>query len=206
MKSRPATHRWSTFVLLILFAGMALGQRIVAPIDRPQFLQVEGVEAVIPYLGASYYYRPQFGNMAIRVLKATWHSGKGFRAGISGFDANFPLDIDDMGDPYGLCFAPVHVGYDIVLNAKKTAFFYGMVPSCYVEATLGAFPPYAKVAAACDIEYYGVGTGIEFGCVDWNQKPNYPSGTGVSRSFIPVLYASLKLRLLDAAFRLPVRR
>jgi hypothetical protein len=71
-----------------------------------------------------------------------------------------------------------------------------MVPSCYAEATLGAYPrPYAKLAAACDIDYIGVGTGFEVGVVDWN-----------SLGFHPQLYATLKLRLLDAAFRLPGRR
>ena len=185
-----------------LFAGMAPAQRIVAPIDQSQCLQVEAFEAVIPYLGASCYYGPHLGNMAMRVLKATWHSGRGLRAGISGLDANAPIDIDDWGYPEGWSFAPVHVGYDIVLNPMKTAFFYGMVPSCYVEATLGAFPPYAKLAAACDIDCYGVGTGIEVGCVDWNHEDNHP-GYGTHPSFIPTLYASVKIRLLDAAFRLP---
>lgn len=186
--------------MLGLFAGMARGQRTVAPIDQPQFIQVEPVELVLPVLGVGRCG----GNGALRVLKATWHSGKGLRAGISGFDGNFPLDIDGDGYPYGWSFAPVHVGYDIVFSPRKTGFFYGTLPSCYVEATFGALPLYAKLAAGCDIDYYGVGTGIEVGCVDWNHQPAY-AGYPASHDFLPVFYASLKLRLLDAAFRLPGR-
>jgi hypothetical protein len=187
--------------LLILLAGMASGHRAVAPIDQPQFIQIEPIEAV-PFgvirmgLGA---------DLAVRVVKATWHSGKGFRIGISGLDVNGPLNIDDNALPWGYSVAPVHVGYDIVFSPRKNGFFYGMVPSCYAEATLGAFPPYAKVAAACDIDYYGVGTGIEVGVVDWNRRYDYP-GPHAVLAFRPVLYAALKLRLLDAAFRLPGRR
>lgn len=139
-------------------------------------------------------------NTAARLLKATWHSGKGFRAGVSGLDFNGPLNTDAMPYPWGLSIAPVHVGYDIVLNPRRMAFFYGMVPSCYVEATLGAIPPYAKLAAACDIDCYGVGTGIEVGLVGWNHE--YGGGIWSKLAFEPGLYVSLKLRLLDAAFLL----
>ena len=103
--------------------------------------------------------------------------------------------------PNGGSIAPVHVGYDIVFNPMKTAFFYGMVPSCYVEATLGAIPPYVKVAAACDVDYWGLGIGVETGCITWNNK----YGSQQSRLLRPTVYASVKLRLLDAAFRLPGR-
>jgi hypothetical protein len=95
----------------------------------------------------------------------------------------------------------VHVGYDIVFNPRKTAFFYGVVPSCYVEATLGAFPPYAKVAAACDIDYWGLGVGAEVGCFTCNNKD--PRFSPPPAAFRPTVYMALKLRLLDAAFRLP---
>jgi len=186
-------------VMMLLLAGMTQGQRSYVPIDQPQFLQVEPIEAV-PLLGVGYH-----GSiLAMRVLKATWHSGKGLRAGISGLDANGSLDIDFEGYPEGWSIAPVHVGYDIVFNPKKTAFFYGVVPACYVEGTFGALPLYAKLAVACDIDYYGVGTGIEVGCVDWNHQPAY-NGHPASHNFVPAFYAALKLRLLDAAFRLPRR-
>jgi hypothetical protein len=183
-------------VALCLFAGMAPCQRSVAPIDQQPYLQVEGIESVVPALGVCYYQEPYNWNLALRLLKATWHSGKGLRLGISGLDDNGPMDL--AGYPSGSTLAPVHVGYDIVFNPKRTAFFFGMVPSCYVEATLGAFPPYAKLAAACDIDYYGAGAGVEVGVVDWNHAEP-------SLGFHPALYASLKLRLLDAAFRLPSR-
>jgi hypothetical protein len=185
----------AALALLGLLAGMAQGYRAVAPIDQPQFLQVEPIE--VGFSGMSY-----FGvNMSFNVLKVTWHSGKGLRAGISGLDFNGPLDVNDNGYPNGGSFIPVHVGYDLVFNPKRTSFFYSIVPSCYVEATLGALPLplYAKLAAVCDIDYYGVGTGIEVGCVDRNHD-------GFSRRFHPALYASLRFRLLDAAFRLPGRR
>ena len=173
MRKTPAT----LLVMLGLLAGMARGQRSVDPIDQPQFFQIEPIEAVVPGVSA-------FGwNMALRVLKATYHTGMGLRAGISGLDANGPLDYDAMGFPSGWSIAPVHVGYDIVLNPRRMAFFYGMVPSCYVEATLGAFPPCVKLGAACDIDYCGVGTGVEVGVVDWNHKSGFLSGTWSSLTF-----------------------
>ena len=191
----------ASLVLLALLAGMASDYRSYVPIDQPQFLQVEPVE-LVPLLGVS----PLGVDIAVRVLKATWHSGRGFRAGISGVDIAGPVGVQyDPLLPWGFSIAPVHIGYDIVLNPKKTGFFYGMVPSCYVEATLGAFPPYAKVAAACDVDYYGIGTGIEVGVVDWNRQSEYP-GPHTVLVFRPAIYAALKLRLLDAAFRLPGRR
>lgn len=178
-------------VLLGLLAGVVSGQRSVVPIDQRRFLQIELLEATP--LGVYNSVPSSIGNgwyTGLRAAKFTYHSGRGFRAGISA------LDGDGVVMQYGLwAVAPIHVGYDIVLSPKRTGFFYGMVPSCYVEATLGAFPPYAKLAAACDVDWYGVGTGIEFGVIDWNPL-NYPPG----------LYAALKLRLLDAAFQLPGRR
>ena len=72
-------------IMLGLLAGMARGQRSVDPIDRPQFLQVELVEGVPPGFGVNYYKMPD-ANVAIRLLKATWHSGWGLRAGVSAFD------------------------------------------------------------------------------------------------------------------------
>lgn len=175
----------AALALLGLLAGMAQGYRAVAPIDQPQFLQVEPVE-----LGLGY-------PTALRLLKATWHSGHGLRAGISALDY-VALDLKDEAGLEGWTFAPIHVGYDIILNPKRTEFFYGMVPCCFAEASFGAFPPCVKLGAACDFDYYGVGTGVEVGFADWT--PAY------SLARHSTFYASLKLRLLDAAFRLPGRR
>ena len=171
-------------VLLGLLAGTAPCQRSVIPIDQPSYLQIEVLE-----VGGNQDYA------SLRALKLTFHSGQGFRAGISAADGGTRV-FEEYG---GWTAAPIHVGYDIVFNPKKTAFFFGMVPSCYVEATLGAFPAYAKLAAACDIDYIGVGAGIEVGVFDW-------SPTAPLRDVQPQLYTELKLRLLDAAFRLPGRR
>jgi hypothetical protein len=178
----------ASLVLLGLFAGMAPCQRTVAPIDQRQYLQIEPVELGLGVPAAT-----------LRLLKVTWHSGHGLRAGISALDWNGTISLQDLDSPGGLSIAPIHIGYDIVFNPRKTAFFYGMVPSCYAEATFGAFPAYAKLAAAYDIDYYGIGAGFEVGVVDWNNVRPWPG-------FHPQLYAALKLRLLDAAFRLPGRR
>ena len=181
-------------VMLGLFAGMAPCERAVVPIDQPQFIQVEAIEAGLgPSIQGSdpiqTYIGHTFAYPSLRVFKLTYHSPFGLRAGISALDYR---GIPDVGYPWGFSVAPVHVGYDIVLNPRRMAFFYGMVPSCYVEATLGAIPPYAKLAAACDIDCYGVGTGIEVGCLL----------KGINLGSSPELYAALKLRLLDATFRL----
>jgi hypothetical protein len=198
----------ASLVLLGLFAGMIQGQRNVTLIDQSPYLQVEVLEAGLgPCLStddsAKHVLAHQVGYLSARALKLTYHFPHGLRAGISFEDAGMVPDLQDMGYPSGGSFAPIHVGYDIAFNPKKTAFFYGMVPSCYVEATLGALPLYAKLAVACDIDYYGIGIGAEAGCLTWNNQP--PWGPNPP-PFRPALYAALKLRLLDATFRLPGRR
>lgn len=193
--------------MLGVLAGMAPGQRSVIPIDRPSYLQVEVLEAGLGAClatddSARHVLSQGDGYFSLRALKVTYHFPFGLRAGISSGDAGGILRLaHDL--PWGGSWAPIHIGYDIVLNPRRTAFFYGMVPSCYAEATLGAFPPYAKVAAACDIDYCGIGIGAEAGCLAWNNQPQFgPTPT----PFRPAIYASLKLRLLDAAFRLPGQR
>ena len=194
-------------VLLGLLASIASGQRSYIPIDQPRFLQIELLE-VAP-IGTGYYtdyygkHLARFQDIyfGLRALKLTYHSGRGFRAGISASDGGGILNLDMDYLPSGGSYAPVYVGYDIVFNPKKTAFFYGVVPSCYVEATLGALPLYARVTAACDIDYYGLGIGAEAGCVTCNS--NGPPYSPPPAAFRPTIYAALKLRLLDAAFRLP---
>jgi hypothetical protein len=191
--------------MLGLLAGTAPGQRAIVPIDQPRFLQVELLE-VAPY-GSGYYSdysgrhlaRYHHITIGVRVIKVTYHSGTGLRAGISLGDGCGIPDLDMMNLPSGSSTAPVHIGYDIVFNPRKTGFFYGVVPACYVEATLGAFPLYAKVAAACDIDYWGLGVGAEAGCFTCNNKGDYPPQTAALR---PTVYMALKLRLLDAAFPL----
>lgn len=195
-------------VLLGLLAGTAPGQRSCVPIDQPQFLQVELLE-VAPGTG---YYTDYNGQhyagyadvyVGLRALRLTYHSGRGFRVGISAYDGGGIPDLDYDYLPSGGSAVPIHVGYEIVLNPRKTAFFYGMVPSCYAEATLGALPLYAKIAAACDIDYYGLGIGADVGCFTCNSKG--PPYSPPPAAFRPTIYAALKLRLLDAAFRLPGR-
>jgi hypothetical protein len=188
---------------------MAPGQSAIVPIDQPRFLQVELLE-VAPY--GSGYYSDHSGRplaryhdiyIGVRAVKVTYHSGAGLRAGISLIDGCGIPDLDMMNLPFGSSSAPVHIGYDIVFNPRKTGFFYGAVPACYVEATVGALPLYAKLAAALDIDYYGLGVGAEAGCFTCNNKSDHPPQPA---AFRPTVYMALKLRLLDAAFRLPGRR
>jgi hypothetical protein len=195
-------------VTLALLAGIASAQRSVIPIDQPSYLQVEVLEVGLgPCLStddsARHVLADDRGYWALRAVKLTYHSPFGLRAGISFGDVGgIPDIIGYMGYPSGGSGFPVHVGYDIVFHPLKTGFFYGAVPACYVEATLGALPLYAKLAAACDIDYWGIGLGLEAGCLTWNNRP--PWGPNPP-PFRPALYAALKLRLLDAAFRLPGR-
>jgi len=191
-------------IMLLLLAGMAPGQSIVAPIDQPSYLQVEVLEAG---LGAALGCQSARGSLYIlpypyvgaRMLKLTYHSGHGLRAGISLFDGEGPPLLDALGLSAGGTYAPVHVGYDIVFRPRKTGFFWSTVPSCYAEATFGAFPLFGRLAAGYDINYWGAGIGVECGATTLLDF-DHPSWV------VPAIYAALKLRLLDAAFRLPGRR
>ena len=71
-----------------LLAGIAPCHRSVPPIDLPPYLQVELIEAApLGACGSASYY---FG---LRVLKLTYHSGRGLRAGISMLDGGGPLTM-----------------------------------------------------------------------------------------------------------------
>jgi hypothetical protein len=73
---------------------------------------------------------------------------------------------------WGITMAlPVHVGFTLYAEPKRTAFFYGANPDAYVEVScapwgtsLGADNG-ARVALCGDADYYGLGLRLEAGWV-----------------------------------------
>jgi hypothetical protein len=87
----------------------------------------------------------------------------------------------------------LHVGYKLLSKPKRTWFFYSAVPDLYVEAAGGGFkgirsPFYGKLSAGCEVDYYGLGAGIETGAAVWLSDVE-----GWSESS---LFAGFRLRLL----------
>jgi hypothetical protein len=98
-----------------------------------------------------------------RVLGLTY-SDRRLRIGLAAIDL-YSFAMSDV-----LAFAtylPVRVGYNILTRPVQTWRLYGMIPSCYAEATMGIqgwmpdTPLYARLALACDLDYFGPGVGIE---------------------------------------------
>ncbi len=99
-------------------------------------------------------------------------------------------------DWYYFALLPVHVGFVLWSNPKRTVFFYGQVPNIYVQVT-GSLPSYGYVsefhwasptvraALCCDLDYYGVGIGLEAGW--FNLHPAEANDPGA--------YAAVKVRL-----------
>ena len=137
--------------------------------------------------------------LAARALKLTYSAGR-FRAGISAFDIYFWWLPDENNVTM---FAPLRIGYNLVQSPKKTAFFYGLVPSCHTELTVAPYwqtlpldapPLYLRLSAGCEVDYFGIGIGGETGVaglVDWQDGPSF--------AFFDV---SVRLRLLTASFGL----
>ena len=129
-----------------------------------------------------------------RLLRATYTTGR-LRAGIGLVDVYAVIDFCDAG-----MWAPVHVGYTVWSNPRRTLFFYGVVPDIYVELSGSPFTPRAgrlstglglKLSAVFDVDYYGVGAGVEFGLL------RIPHGyCGQSYGYSTGSYLCLRLRAL----------
>jgi hypothetical protein len=96
---------------------------------------------------------------------------------------------DDEGQ-YGMML-PVHIGYGIWSQAKKTAFCYGMVPDVYAQVDFSAiYTPVFKGALCCDLDYYGVGARAMVGGCVFLGSDNFP---------MSFLFAGIQVRLLTAS-------
>jgi hypothetical protein len=95
----------------------------------------------------------------------------------------------------GVTFVPLHVGYTIYSRPTKCWFFYGAIPDIYVEASAAVlrpdskFNPTVRLAACAEIDYYGLGIGVEGG---WVNLEN----TDEIRRRVPLFYLGLQIRVL----------
>jgi hypothetical protein len=119
------------------------------------------------------------------------------RFGVTAADLYSAVDYWD-----GSVVLPVHVGYNILTNPEATWLVWGAVPDLHVDAigTLwenrraGAWPvslqysPTIEVALCCDVDYYGLGAGLQVGAYKSAAIGSEASNTG--------LFAELRLRLL----------
>ena len=119
------------------------------------------------------------------------------RFGVTAADVYSAVDYWD-----GSVLLPVHVGYNILSNPKATWRLWGAVPDVHVDATgslwenrkAGAWPvsmqysPTIELALCCDVDYYGLGAGLQIGA--------YKSAAIGSEASNAGLFAELRLRLL----------
>jgi len=99
-----------------------------------------------------------------------------------------------------------HDGYYLLANPRRTAFFYSLLPSCLAEVAAGPHfngatwrldGAYLRVSLASQIEYYGLGLGIEIGTYDLF------GGSANERYYFtgpPHAFGAIQLRLLTASF------
>ena len=128
-----------------------------------RFVKFDGID-----LGVGAMFHSRGGLLAtMRMAKASCTVGR-FSIGaaiVDGYGAFFP---EERGAAMML---PVHIGFVLWANPKKTWFFCGAVPDAYVEASYSllddgwTYRPSARVALCCDLDRYGLGAGLEFGWV-----------------------------------------
>jgi len=179
-------------ILLILVAPAAiLGQEMMP--QRSVRVEALEVGAFAPSEG--------LGGLTFRLAKATCTFGR-FRAGI-GFDDTY-MAIDDWETDI---LVPVHVGFSIWENPKRTWAWYSFVPDVYIEASgslwNGAanspdlfhfrYEPAARLALCCDVDYYGAGARLEGGWLNVDTETEFYGR-------MSVFYAGIRLRGAVFAF------
>jgi hypothetical protein len=133
---------------------------------------------------------------AIRVLKFSCSLDR-VRFGLAPVEAGAFMSAGTQ--PVGLTtLLPVYVGYDLYRNPKKTLLCYSMVPDIYVEGTWFALPmdadqPCLRFMVNAEVEYFGLGAGLEAGYLVANQK---------NVGLVQVLGAGFRIRALVGNFAL----
>ncbi len=131
------------------------------------------------------------------VLRVDYQAGR-FRIGTSLAEVHWVYLYAGAG-----VFAPLYCGYELYARPRRTAFFYSMVPSVHVEAMFGFisydWSPVARLSLVCNLDYYGLGIGLEAGAVTLVPEGAYEQPQ-YSREYR--LYAGVKLRALTASFGL----
>ncbi len=117
-----------------------------------RFIRLDAVE-----YGMSFWLGDHF-----RIGKVEGLLGRG-RVGLSVADAYFIIDGRSGG-----VLAPVHVGFSLFSIPRKAAFFWSRAPDIYIEAEGGfispsGIQPMAQVLLRADMDYYGIGLGLEAG-------------------------------------------
>jgi hypothetical protein len=104
------------------------------------------------------------------------------------------------GSPtYGMAgFLPVYAGFDLYRNPKRTLLCYTMVPDIHVEGAwypllYAARQPCLRFTLNAEVEYYGIGAGLELGYAAMDQ---YNAGP------IHVFGAGFRIRAITANFGL----
>jgi hypothetical protein len=185
-------------LLLALLGATGLQAQVDYGENPSRFLQLELLDVGLGYgYGQSEYetgYWHGAASVHARVLKLMY-ADRGLRVGLSAIELYSSPIFDVIA--YGT-FLPVHVGYNLLMRPVPSWKLYGMYPSCYVEATAGLqpyvleAPLYARLALACDIDYFGPGAGIEAGV---ESHLGHDSGHRKFNVVGALLYVSLKLRL-----------
>jgi len=158
-----------------------------------RFIHLEPVSVGVLYDGTS----PDFTTprmFAARLLKFSCSLGR-VRFGFAPVEAGAFMGSGDHPTGAG-GFLPVYAGFDVYRNPKKTLLCYSMVPDVYIE---GTWVPVLQVpggtmlrlAAVGEIEYYGLGLGLEAGYLTADEQD-------VGR--VHIFGAGFRLRLMTGNF------
>lgn len=168
--------------------------------EPEKYLRLEVVE-VDPWIGWDYF-GPD-GEATFRALEVTYYHGR-YGVGLSGIEL-WAGSGNDAPWSEG-AFAPVHLRYDFKDDRRKNGFLYVSVPTCYAEIALGLPQTvhrdvtglFVRLSAAAEVEYSGLGAGIEAGLMGTNPWKS----TSFCGAPSQMVYLQLKLKLLTGSIRL----
>jgi hypothetical protein len=169
-----------------------------------RYIQVALWEPGLVYTlpGAAGYQAFTYGSF----LKAGFRTGRLYFGVALVDDIGFPdVDWTDFeSPPYGGTFFPLLAGYQFFTLPRRTACAWGMVPDLRAEAAFGflghGYRPYGRVSAIADLDYWGIGCGLEVGAVSVDMSGYPPEYNDPPR--LTALYAGFRLRFLVLNFGL----
>ena len=146
--------------VLILTALASTGLAAYGDAEAPtRFLRVEVLDAGAMALPPAVHFR---------ALRLDYEFSR-WRIGVAALDLGNMFGPADFSSSLFGGFVVPDAGYLLYRQPKRTAFFYGMVPSVWAEAAavipvwINGLYPAARVDCRAEVDYYGVGFGAEAG-------------------------------------------
>ena len=174
----------------------------LSPLATPDVPAVPSRFIRMEILSLNALYDPSSPNIttprlfAIRALKFSCSLSR-VRFGLAAVEAGAFMRAS--AQPVGLTtLLPVYVGCDLYRNPKRTLLCYSMVPDIHVEGTWFPLSPDARQPCLrfmvnAEVEYLGMGAGLEVGYLLANQR---------NIGLVQVFGAGFRIRAIVASFGL----